>query len=146
VDAADYTIWRDNYGATGVTTAQGDANNDGVVDGSDFLAWQRNFGNKSTPPSGSTPPAISPVAIVDDGDWGYRERGVWESGPAGSGWQSDYRKLTASAGNESASWVTQLEPGHYEVFATWEAASDRSAAAQYTLLDGGTVVGAVIRN
>ncbi|MBL9165598.1 MAG: Ig-like domain-containing protein [Planctomycetaceae bacterium] len=44
VDAADYTVWRDNFGASGSASLAGDGDADGDVDGGDFLVWQRNFG------------------------------------------------------------------------------------------------------
>jgi hypothetical protein len=39
VDADDLATWKTAYG----TTAAGDANNDGVSDGADFLLWQQQF-------------------------------------------------------------------------------------------------------
>ena len=45
VNAADYTVWRDNYGATGNDPYNlGDGDGDGDTDGADFLTWQRQFG------------------------------------------------------------------------------------------------------
>ena len=45
VNAADYTVWRDNYGATGNDPYDlGDGDGDGDTDGADFLTWQRQFG------------------------------------------------------------------------------------------------------
>jgi len=49
VDAADYTVWRDNLGATGGAGLTADHSGpnghpDGVVDSHDFAAWQANFG------------------------------------------------------------------------------------------------------
>ncbi len=44
VNIADLLTWKVNYGATGVTHAQGDADLDGDVDGHDFLVWQRQVG------------------------------------------------------------------------------------------------------
>jgi hypothetical protein len=45
VDAADLPIWRAAYGVND----GGDANDDGVTNGDDFLIWQRQFGNDATP-------------------------------------------------------------------------------------------------
>lgn len=48
VDAADYTIWRDNNLLTsGATHTTGDANGDGAVNNDDWILWSENFG-KST--------------------------------------------------------------------------------------------------
>ena len=41
VDDADLALWSANFGATSATTAMGDADGNGLVDGADFLAWQR---------------------------------------------------------------------------------------------------------
>lgn len=46
VDAADYTIWRDNLGLMGgATPSQGDANGDGNVTSDDYVLWKSNFGD-----------------------------------------------------------------------------------------------------
>lgn len=46
VDAADLEIWQENYGTVNTATQPlGDTDDDGDVDGRDFLAWQRQFGN-----------------------------------------------------------------------------------------------------
>jgi hypothetical protein len=46
VDGDDLTYWEDGTGlATGAEKGDGDANNDGIVDGADFLAWQRQVGS-----------------------------------------------------------------------------------------------------
>jgi hypothetical protein len=48
VDADDLAIWQANYGTVNTATqSQGDADDDFDVDGRDFLAWQRQFGNIS---------------------------------------------------------------------------------------------------
>jgi hypothetical protein len=43
VDTADLTIWRQNFPnfSGSATVAMGDADGNGLVDGADFLAWQR---------------------------------------------------------------------------------------------------------
>jgi len=43
VDAADYTVWRDNQGV-GSTQPQGDANQDAVVNAKDYNLWAASFG------------------------------------------------------------------------------------------------------
>jgi len=46
VDAKDLSDWRGGFGtASGATVTQGDADRNGVVDGHDFLAWQRQVGS-----------------------------------------------------------------------------------------------------
>ena len=44
VDIADYTLWRDTLGATGVGLAA-DANGDLVVDALDYNFWKDSFGS-----------------------------------------------------------------------------------------------------
>ncbi|QDU57551.1 dockerin type I domain-containing protein [Aeoliella mucimassa] len=51
INLADYTIWRDNLGATGASQAMGDANLDGTVDSTDYTAWKSSFGS-GPPPTG----------------------------------------------------------------------------------------------
>lgn len=48
VNAADYTVWRDQYGSSGGDfSADGDG--DGDVDGSDYMVWARNYGSIRMP-------------------------------------------------------------------------------------------------
>jgi hypothetical protein len=42
VDAADYTVWREQLGSEVLTTADG--NGDGMVDNADYAIWRANFG------------------------------------------------------------------------------------------------------
>ena len=42
VDDADFTEWREAFGTTGDSLADG--NDDGVVDAADYVVWRRNFG------------------------------------------------------------------------------------------------------
>ncbi|MEN1678383.1 MAG: BNR-4 repeat-containing protein [Planctomycetota bacterium] len=57
VDAADYSVWRDNLGATGVGVA-GDANRDMRVDRLDYAIWRDQFGATSA----SSEAVVAPVA------------------------------------------------------------------------------------
>ncbi len=43
VDAADYTVWRDNLGSTSNLDADGDGS--GTVDAADYTVWTSNFGD-----------------------------------------------------------------------------------------------------
>ncbi|MEX2091444.1 MAG: DUF1559 domain-containing protein, partial [Pirellulales bacterium] len=50
VDAADYTVWRDSLGATGVARYSGaDGDGDGKITQNDHLVWRTNFGARATP-------------------------------------------------------------------------------------------------
>ncbi|MEM1028122.1 MAG: PEP-CTERM sorting domain-containing protein [Planctomycetota bacterium] len=42
VDAADYTVWADNFGS--MVDLDADGNGDGVVDAADYTVWADNFG------------------------------------------------------------------------------------------------------
>ena len=45
VDAADYTVWRDNLGQQGLQPfTRGDGNGDGLVTSADYIVWQNHFG------------------------------------------------------------------------------------------------------
>jgi len=46
VDVADYTVWRDNLGHTGIASSA-DASGDGVVGIEDYEIWQTNFGSSN---------------------------------------------------------------------------------------------------
>ncbi|MEZ6098393.1 MAG: hypothetical protein R3E01_05425 [Pirellulaceae bacterium] len=43
VDAADYTVWKDNFGSD--TNLDADGNGNGVIDAADYTVWKDNFGN-----------------------------------------------------------------------------------------------------
>ncbi len=44
VDAADYTVWRDNFGATDESSLNGNGSGSGGVDEADYDLWVSNFG------------------------------------------------------------------------------------------------------
>jgi hypothetical protein len=50
VDAADYTVWRDNLGTHHILAGHGDENGDSfdVVDNDDYTIWKANFGHVSS--------------------------------------------------------------------------------------------------
>jgi serralysin len=66
VDAADYTVWRDTSGRTGLgLAADGDGN--GMVDSADYSLWKTNFGatGSGAAASGEVPePATAFLAIL----------------------------------------------------------------------------------
>jgi fibronectin-binding autotransporter adhesin len=65
VDAADLTILRDGFGMSG-GRAIGDATGDGIVTGSDFLVWQRQFGSgvTATPTTAALPEPAAAVLVA----------------------------------------------------------------------------------
>ena len=60
VNTADYTIWRDSFGQTGVSLAA-DGNGDGVVSDADYTVWKNNFGAISVAGSGAGASATAAV-------------------------------------------------------------------------------------
>jgi hypothetical protein len=57
VDGADFLAWQRNFGATGATRAQGDADADGVIGANDLLGWKQTFG---------VPGGPQPIAALAD--------------------------------------------------------------------------------
>jgi len=53
VDAADYTIWQQNFGMNVASGTDGDANGDGVVDATDYALWRSQLGQSDAAIGGS---------------------------------------------------------------------------------------------
>ncbi len=113
-----------------------------------------NDGDKQTPDQNTTvrivdvqcphqQVTLSPVAAKDDGDWGYRERGAWQDGTDSDGWQGDHRVLASESVDGKATWVTRVQPGNYEIFATWPADPQNAVSATYRVLDGNNSAGTI---
>ena len=62
VDENDLSLLRSSFGATGATFGDGDANSDGIVDGKDFLIWQRNLGVSITATQTTTASVPEPTS------------------------------------------------------------------------------------
>ncbi|TWT95431.1 hypothetical protein Pla108_35790 [Botrimarina colliarenosi] len=65
VDAADYTVWRDNYGSEEQYLADGD--DDGLIDDDDYEIWSGGFGNVlggAGPPAGVPEPSAVVLATL----------------------------------------------------------------------------------
>ena len=60
IDAADYTVWRDNLGNTGAAGLAVGRESYGVVDSGDYLVWRTQFG--STPVSLPAPASSGQTA------------------------------------------------------------------------------------
>ncbi|QDT68685.1 hypothetical protein MalM25_16090 [Planctomycetes bacterium MalM25] len=68
VDAADYTVWRDTVGATGLplysgADGNGDGTVDGTVDGVDYQVWKDNYG-ASLPSNSAGVPEPTALALL----------------------------------------------------------------------------------
>jgi hypothetical protein len=66
VTDADYTIWADNYGTTGATSAQGDFNGDGTVTDADYTIWADNYGTGVTAAASATEASVGSAATDPD--------------------------------------------------------------------------------
>lgn len=64
VDAADYTVWRDNLGAADETALNGNGNGADGVDSADYALWKANFGNTSGAGAGSRASVPEPTSIT----------------------------------------------------------------------------------
>src|SRR5262249_53085649 len=85
----------------------------------------------SFPVSGSA----STTVILDDGDAGYTNTGLWQSA-AGQGFQNDVHYIAAGNGADLATWTfTGLTPGLYRVAATWTPFGNRGTNVPYRIKD-----------
>jgi hypothetical protein len=62
VDAADYTVWRDNLDTTFDLSGNGDemGGSAGIVDSADYSLWKTHFGETPDAGSGSATAAVVP--------------------------------------------------------------------------------------
>jgi PEP-CTERM motif len=60
VDAADYTVWRDTLGQTGIPPGTGaDGNANGMIDAGDYDFWKAHFGNPAPAAGGGAEAATA---------------------------------------------------------------------------------------
>lgn len=59
VNIADYTVWRDQLGATVASYSGADGNGDTVVDQADYTVWKQNFGAMLPPPAAAFEVALA---------------------------------------------------------------------------------------
>ncbi|MEM8494855.1 MAG: dockerin type I domain-containing protein, partial [Planctomycetota bacterium] len=72
VDAADYTVWADNFGSTSALAADG--NGDGVVDAADYTIWADNFGAGTASSLGLVIPEPTTLGLLLTGLFGVATR------------------------------------------------------------------------
>ena len=72
VDAADYTVWADNFGST--TLLDADGNGDGMVDAADYTIWADNFGTGAAQAQGLVIPEPGTLGLLGVGLWGLVSR------------------------------------------------------------------------
>lgn len=77
VNSADYSLWRDTLGATGLTPYSGpDGDGDGMVDQDDYLVWKANFGKVFESGSGAAGAGFGPQATDVSGTAGRASSGT----------------------------------------------------------------------
>ncbi|MFV1967150.1 MAG: hypothetical protein ACC628_17110, partial [Pirellulaceae bacterium] len=75
--------------------------------------------------------------IIDNGESGFRTEGKW-SQATGQGYKNDVRFAAKGSGSAKAIWTFSVEPGQYDVAATWSTHKNRATDAPYTVLSGST--------
>ncbi len=85
--------------------------------------------------SGTTLAAGSAVQVVDDSDVGFYHSGTFYS-ISGGGLNGAMQHSHPSWRDSLARWVVDVEPGTYEVAATWPSSSARAIDAPFTIYDG----------
>ncbi|MCA9189173.1 MAG: hypothetical protein KDA99_26290, partial [Planctomycetales bacterium] len=61
-DAADYTVWKDNFGSS--TSLDADGNGNGTIDAADYTVWKDNFGNSAGTVTFNVVPEPSTVVVA----------------------------------------------------------------------------------
>ncbi len=106
--------------------------------------WARKLGAAalSTTQTPAPKPA-APILLLDDGDSGYSETGSdWTSATDAQAYGGDSRWHSPGMGLNTATWqFTGLQPGWYNVQATWHEGLLCSLDAPYTVYDGSTSKG-----
>jgi methionine-rich copper-binding protein CopC len=95
-----------------------------------------NFGDHASP-------ALSPSAVIDNGQPGYSETGSWNTAVGGFNGTNRVAKTEHASGHTAtATWdFTGVGSGLWQVWVTFASKSNYSQAAPFTVYDGGTSLG-----
>jgi hypothetical protein len=86
------------------------------------------------------------VQIVDDSSsQGFAATSAWMA-YSGVGYLGNMHYIGAGSGANTASWTFTVQPGQFDVAATWTALGNHATNAPYTVLDGSTPLGTVLVN
>ena len=84
------------------------------------------------------------IKVIDNGDAGYAATGAWTDFAGKSqGFEDDGSLSWASAEPSMASWTFSVQPGVYQVSATWLPYVNRADNAPYRIYDGSTELATV---
>jgi uncharacterized protein (DUF2141 family) len=130
-------------GASTTFTVRMDSSTPGTYSGN--LSFGTNDPNNN-PYSFAISGTVSAVNIVDDSGSGFSTVGSWTLYP-NQGYLSSIHEATAMTGADVATWLfSNLQPGQYQVSATWNPYTNRATNAPYKVLDGTTSLGTVLVN
>jgi hypothetical protein len=82
-----------------------------------------------------------PVQIVDNGDPAHALTGTWNSSAVG--YLADMHWVGSGTGSKVSTWTFTVEPGDYDIAATWVASTNRATDAPFRILDGATPLATV---
>ena len=104
--------------------------------GTNLLAL--NFGDHASP-------ALTPAAVIDNGQPGYSETGSWSTVVGGFNGTNRVAKTVQAGGPPStATWnFSSISPATYDVYVTFAGKSGYSEAVPYTVYNGSTELGTV---
>jgi hypothetical protein len=139
------TFTADNW--TVPQTVQVTAINDDVSEGPHEATILHSVSSEDAQYDGMTIPEVrvvivdddTVVSIVDNGDVGFGQRGLWWWFPD-QGYDREVYFSGPGSGLDMASWSLAVSPGRYAVAATWSEHPNRATNAGYTVLDGSTVL------
>jgi hypothetical protein len=87
--------------------------------------------------------ALLPPTYVDNGQAGYSTTGSWVTWSR-SGYRGNLQYTSAGTGSVTATWTFTVTPGDYLVSTTWQAHSNRTIAAPYSVYNGAVSAGNLV--